>query len=149
MILSIIFGLSACGAGGEKTVEADLSDFYSGLEAAYELSGMVEADEDTVKRYYPGLEEIGLKQSIIRIPMISSVVSEFVFLQCETEGDAAAAAEILQARVDEQASGGAWYPATVKAWGRAAVLKNGSYVAMIAFGDNTESVAAEWEALFA
>ena len=132
MILSIIFGLSACGAGGEKTVEADLSDFYSGLEAAYELSGMVEADEDTVKRYYPGLEEIGLKQSIIRIPMISSVVSEFVFLQCETEGDAAAAAEILQARVDEQASGGAWYPATVKAWGRAAVLKNGSYVAMIA-----------------
>ena len=76
---------------------------------------------------------------------MSSDVNELVFLQCETEDDAAAAAKILQDRADGQAAGGAWYAESMEAWGNAAVLRQGkTYVALIASAE----FQADWEARF-
>lgn len=141
--------LSACAAkpGAEK--DADLGAFYETLAEEYELPGMTDVDGDDLDGYYPGLGEIPLRQCVAKVPLISAVVYEFVFIECENEADVSAAAEILQARVDGQASGGAWYPASMEAWGRARVLTNGRYVAMIAADVDTEGIAAKWDALFA
>ena len=49
---------------------------------------------------------------------MTSVVSEYMFLECQSEDDASKVVEILQARVDAQADGGAWYPESMEAQGR-------------------------------
>ena len=83
------------------------------------------------------------------MPMMTSVVAEFAFVQCETEEDAGKVAEIFQKRADEQAEGGAWYPESMEAWSDAQVLTEGTYVALIAYADNEQEVVDQWKALFA
>lgn len=148
---AMLMSLAACGAAtGGDTLEpdVDLDAFWTQLESDYEMPAMIESTDDIIEMYYFGLADIALSQSVIKVPMMSSVVSEYVFVRCEKAQDAAAVAEILQARVDDQAAGGAWYPDSVAAWGTAQVLTNGSYVAMIAAGDNTAAIADAWNALF-
>ncbi len=140
-------GLTACGKKGAAK-DVDLSEFWSQLESEIELPGMIENSDELIS-YYPGLEEITLTQSVIKVPMMTAVVNEYVFLQCENEEDAAKAAEILQTRVSQQADGGAWYPASVEAWSKAQVVTNGTYVAMVAAGDDTQAVVDKFNALFA
>lgn len=140
-------GLTACGKKGAAK-DVDLSEFWSQLESEIELPGMIENSDELIS-YYPGLEEITLTQSVIKVPMMTAVVNEYVFLQCENEEDAAKAAEILQTRVTQQADGGAWYPASVEAWSKAQVVTNGTYVAMVAAGDDTQTVVDKFNALFA
>lgn len=147
VLLITLSCLSACGTSGVGA-DVDLSGFYDGVAEDYALPDAMEITEGTLKSYYPGLESVTLTQSIVRIPKISAAVCEFVFVQCSEPGDAAAVAEILQARVDSQVAGGAWYPASIKAWEKARVVTNGAYVAMIAGGDDTEGIVARWEALF-
>jgi hypothetical protein len=142
----VFFGLRR-RFGAKET--ANLPAFYDSLEAEYGLPEMMAVTDDMLARYYPGLEEIDLLQSVVKIPEISSAVNEYVFLQCASPEDAAAAEKILQARIDGQAAGGAWYPATVKAWKTAQVAVHGNYVAMIAAGEDTEKIVSEWNALFA
>ena len=81
--------------------------------------------------------------------MMSSVVNEVVFAQCKSEDDAASAAEILQSRADAQAEGGAWYPESMEAWGKAKVIQNGTYVAMIASAEHQTEIEDAFNALFA
>lgn len=139
---------SACGAGGGGKEDVDLAAFYDKVAAEYELPEMMTVTGDTLEQYYPGLGEMDLLQSVVKIPKISSAVNEYVFLQCASPEDAKAAAKILQARIDGQASGGAWYPASVRAWGAAQVAVNGNYAAMIAAGEDTGKILSEWNALF-
>ena len=63
--------------------------------------------------------------------------------------DAGAAAAILQTRVDSQAEGGAWYPESMEAWGKAQVIQRGTYVAMIASASYQQEMADAFNALFA
>ena len=81
---------------------------------------------ELLEGYYPGLSEIPAKQLVVKIPAMSSDVNEIVLMQGETEEDAESAAAILQARIDAQAEGGAWYPESLEAWKAAKVLRGGN-----------------------
>ena len=139
MLLMTAGLLAACGGNKEpedKTV--DLATVYASMEEkqGWDENYMVDIEGEMLEYNYPGLSEISPKQFIAKMPMISSVVSEIVLMECETEEDAAKAAEILQARIDFQADGGAWYPESIEGWSKGSVQQNGLYVAMIAVWDN-------------
>ena len=81
------------------------------------------------------------------VPLYS--VMQFIDVECESEQDAATAAEILEARIDSQIAGGAWYPANIEAWQNAEVIVNGNVVALIAMGDGQQQAVDAFNALFA
>ena len=145
--------LSGCGSKQEEqTADVDLSAFYDSLATEYgwddnSMANLTD-DPELLEMYYPGLGEIATTQLIARAPMMSAVVNEFVFLQCESEEDAEKAAEVLQSRIDMQAEGGAWYPESMEAWGRGVVDRQGTYVAMIASAEYKDSILASWQAQF-
>ena len=98
MLLMTAGLLAACGGNKEpedKTV--DLSTVYASMEEkqGWDENYMVDIEGEMLEYNYPGLSEISPKQFIAKMPMISSVVSEIVLMECETEEDAAKAAEIL------------------------------------------------------
>ncbi len=110
---------------------------------------MSSVEGELLESYYPGLADVATEQLIVKAPMMSSVVNEVVFAQCKSEDDAASAAEILQSRADAQAEGGAWYPESMEAWGKAKVIQNGTYVAMIASAEHQTEIEDAFNALFA
>ena len=141
--------LAACGSKKQETKEVDLTSFYDTLAAEYDWADyLADTEGEMLEMYYPGLGEITTKQMIAKAPRMSSVVNEMVFLQCETEDDAAKAAEILQQRIDAQAEGGAWYPESMEAWGRGVVDQQGTYVAMIASAEHQDAIVERWKAQF-
>lgn len=149
--------LAACGGGkdtagtGNDTAAVDLNGFYQNLEKTYEWDDgyMVEIEEDMLDEYYPGLRDIPKKQFVARAPMMSAVVNEIVFIETENAEDAKKAADILKARIEVQAEGGAWYPESMEAWGKGEVIQKGNYVAMIVTGENQGEIKAEFDKLFA
>ena len=142
-VLAIVLLLTACGGRKAQTANVDLDDFYDALEQEYQWNDgyMVDVEDEMLDTYYPGLRDIRLKQLEAHMPMMSSVVNEMVFLECETEEDASNAAAILQDRIDVQASGGAWYPESMDAWSRGIVIQQGTYVAMIASAEHQDEIA--------
>lgn len=148
----MMLGLVGCGSKKEEQANVDLTGFYNSLATEYGWDDNTMAnltdDPELLEMYYPGLSEINTTQLIAKAPMMSSVVNEFVFIQCETEEDAAKAAEILQTRITAQAEGGAWYPESMEAWGRGVVDQQGTYVAMIASAEYQEDITAKWQAQF-
>ena len=101
-----------------------------------------------LEMYYPGLGDIAVKQLLAKAPVMSYAVSEYVFLQADSEQDAAQAVKILQTRIDSQADGDAFYPETIDQWKAAKVLQNGAYVAMIASGEHQTEIEDAWNAQF-
>ena len=148
----MMLSLAACGAKKEEVKDVDLSAFYETVAAEYGMDDNYMAtltdDAELMEMYYPGIGAITTKQLIAKAPMMSAVVNEFVFLQCETEEAAEEAAAILQSRIDMQADGGAWYPESMEAWGRGVVDRQGTYVAMIASAEFKDGILASWQALF-
>ena len=153
MVLAVCC-LTACGSKKEEApaeVNVDLSVFYSDVEAECGIPEgyMADLEGEMLEGYYPGLAEIPAKQLIAKAPMMSAVVNEMVFMQCESEEDAAAAAEILQERVTMQAEGGAWYPESMEAWSKGEVIQQGTYVAMVASAEFQSTIVDAFNALFA
>lgn len=151
--------LTACGGSESTNVsdsDADLQKFYDTLAEEYQWDEgyLVDIEGEMLESYYPGLSGISTKQFIAKMPMMSSVVNEMVFLQCETEEDAQKAAEILQDRIDYQVGdknnpGGAWYPESIEAWKQGQVIQQGTYVAMVASAEHQASISEAFNALFA
>ncbi len=146
--------LSACGSKKEEApaeVEVDLSAFYADVEAECGIPEgyMADLEGEMLEGYYPGLADIAAKQLIAKAPMMSAVVNEMVFMQCESEEDAAAAVEILQNRVTTQAEGGAWYPESMEAWSKGEVIQQGTYVAMVASAEYQSTIVDAFKGLFA
>jgi len=159
-IFAVLFALTlllcGCGAGGNnaeaesEAANVDLEAFYNSLkeEFGWEDAYFAEMDDELMEAFYPGLNALNAKQLIVKMPNMSAVVNEYVFAEYENEEDAAAAAEILQERVTMQAEGGAWYPESMEQWGKATVLTNGNYVAMIAGGEQQAAIEEMWNAQF-
>lgn len=159
LILALVLALGCLAACGKTDGAAptdvptstpaesvDLNAFWDEQSGKYDVPDMTEMNDELLESYYPGLKDIAVKQLVVKVPMMSSVVSEYVFVECESDADAATVQEILQKRVDDQAAGGAWYPDSVENWGKAQVIVNGAYVAMIAAGDNTADIVSDWNA---
>ena len=157
--------LAACGSSGDTDVgtesnSVDLTALYNSWAEEYDWtedaqSGgentllLMNLEGETLEGYYPGLEALATKQLVAKAPMISAVVNEVVLVQCESEEDAAKAAAILQDRADAQAEGGAFYPESMETWGRATVLQQGSYVALIASSEHQEDLETSFNEQFA
>lgn len=149
-VLAILL-LTACGSDKPvETPDVDLDDFYESLAKEYQWDNgyMVEVEDEQLNDWYPGLRDLHPEQVEAHMPMMSSVVNEVVFVECETEQDAENAAGILQERIDLQAEGGAWYPESMEAWRRGIVIQQGTYVAMIASAEHQDEIAEAFTNLF-
>ena len=147
--------LAGCGtsgnAAGSGSQSVDLTAFWEAEEAKYQWGEnyFAELDDELMENYYPGIQNVAVRQLITKVPMMSAVVNEMVFAEAETEEDAGKLADILQQRVDDQASGGAWYPESMEAWSRGSVIQQGTYVAMIASAEHQSDIEERFNALFA
>ena len=152
LLLGILAGCGGAKEEAREPVNADLTAFYEELTAEYEWvpEGMMDltADKELMAAFFPGLDAVPVKQLIIKTPMMSAVVNEIALVECENEADAAKVAEILRERIKVQAEGGAWYPESMEAWGKAEVLVQGPYVAMIANAQAQDEIEAKFNALF-
>ena len=143
--------LTACGGKKEEAPNVDLQAFYKELQDSYEYwddNYLVDIEGEMLETYYPGLADIETEQFVAKMPMMSSVVNEMVFMQCETEDEADQAAAILQDRIDVQAGGGAWYPESMEAWSRGIVIQQGTYVAMIASAEHQDEIVEAFNQKF-
>lgn len=153
-ILAALLLASGCGGqkdGGEaETAEVSLDSLYAGMEetCGWEEGYMTSVDGGLLEEYYPGLSGLSGKQLIVQVPAMSSDVNEIVLFQGETEEDAEKAVEILQARIDSQVDGGAWYPETLESWKSAKVLREGTYAALIASGAHQEALEEQFNLQF-
>ena len=143
--------LTACGSSGKQEPEVDLTAYFTQMvkDAGLDENYMTDLEGEMLESYYPGISDISTKQFLAKAPMMSGVVNEMVLMQCENEEDAGKAAAILQERIDTQAEGGAWYPESMEAWGKAQVIQRGTYVAMIASASYQQEMADAFNALFA
>ena len=145
LLAALALLVTGCGGkkdGGAEEPEVSLSSLYAGMEelCGWEEGYMTSVDGGLLEDYYPGLSDLSGKQLIVQVPAMSSDVNEIVLFQGETEEDAEAAAVILQARIDAQVDGGAWYPETLESWKKAKVLREGAYAALIASGAHQEEL---------
>lgn len=154
MLAALLLLASGCGGQREEGRAEDsdvaLNTLYAGMEEAcgWEEGYMADVEGELLESYYPGLSGIPAKQLVAKVPAMSSDVNEVVLIQCETEEDAESAAVILQARIDAQAEGGAWYPESLEAWKAAKVLRKGTYVALIASGAHQETLEEQFNLQF-
>ena len=150
------FLLLASGCGGQREEgraedsDVALDTLYAGMEEAcgWEEGYMADVEGELLESYYPGLSGIPAKQLVAKVPAMSSDVNEVVLIQCETEEDAESAAVILQARIDAQAEGGAWYPESLEAWKAAKVLRGGACAALIASGAHQAELEEQFRSQF-
>ena len=96
--------LTACGSKTETTNDVDLTGFYNTLAEKYGWGDdMMDLDGEMLEMYYPGLGDIAAKQLLAKAPVMSYAVSEYVFLQADSEQDAAQAVKVLRQRNGQKA----------------------------------------------
>ena len=167
----MLLTVTACGgnsdgdsSGDAGNADVDLESCYAGLAEEYHWTEdaensqegdllMTSIADDLLESYYAGLSEVPHKQLVVKAPMMSSLVNEIALIQCDTEEDADKAAEIFQARIDYQVGdetnpGGAWYPESIEAWKQAQVIREGTYVAMIASAEHQSEIAEQFQSQF-
>lgn len=135
------------GCSKKEAKKVDLTEFYNTLSETYDFGSMTDVEGELLDSYYPGMSQLTLKQSIIKMPMITASASEIALVEANNADDAKKVAEILEARKKSQADGGAWYPASVEQWGKAEVITKGNYVMLIAH-ENSSEIADSFRALF-
>ena len=112
-------------------------------------SGMTAEDAALMlEMYYPGLAAIETKQMHVYIPGMSFSAYEVVLMELTNSSDMDAVKAILQARIDAQAAGGAWYPEAVEGWvNNSRIVTNGSYI-MMAVGTDCDKFVDAFNNLF-
>ena len=97
---------------------------------------------------YPGLSGISTEQCLVYAPMLSLSAAESVLVQVSDAADVDAVKDILQARIDAQVNGGAFYPMSIEAWeNNSRIVSNGNYV-MLVVSEDCDAVVDEFNALF-
>ncbi len=114
-----------------------------------EASGMTAEDAAMMlEMYYPGLGAIETEQLHVYIPGMSFSAYEVVLAELTNASDVETVKGILQARVDAQAAGGAWYPEAVEGWvNNARIVTNGNYI-MLAVGSDCDTFVERFNAQF-
>ena len=105
----LLLAAGCTGSEGGEQEEPDLEALYAAGEEAcgWTAEEMTTVEGELMDAYYPGLNELDVKQLVAKVPAMSSVVNEIVLVRCGTEEDAEKAVEILQARIDAQVQGDA------------------------------------------
>ena len=133
--------LTACGSKTETANDVDLTGFYNALAEQYGWGDdMMDLDGEMLEMYYPGLGDIPAKQLLAKAPVMSYAVSEYVFLQADSEQDAAQAVKF--------GAEGIGLCRTEHMFFEGEVLQNGAYMAMIASGEHQTEIEDAWNAQF-
>lgn len=132
----------------------DLKAFSDTVMSSYEFGFLELVDPSTedgaamLDNYYAGLTDLGLKQTVLYICMMSMNNGEFALVEAKDAAGAAAAAAVFQARIDQMVNGGAWYPEPTRRWSEcSAVVTKGNYVMMIVH-DQYSEIVDQFNALF-
>ena len=151
ILLALVLTVSLAACGGQTDEAPDLNAFFTSVEENYEMPMLADMNEDPslLDAFYPGLSDYELKQSVMKMAMISAVAFELALVECADEGDVEAVREIFQNRIDSQVQGGAMYPATIEAWQNGEIIVNGSVVALIVGGDYQADLTADFNELLA
>ena len=114
---------------------------------AEDLTWSAEADA-MIEVFYPGLTAIDTNQLHVYQPPMSAVAYEVVLIEVINEADVETVKAILQARIDAQADGGAWYPEVVEGWtNNSRIVSNGNYI-MLAVGTDCDAFVDGFNGLF-
>lgn len=123
-----------------------LQDFFATLQGQYEgLGAMMVMEGELLENYYPGLssiaavEEIYLQETMIT--MANVAVGMVRLSDSATADDVAAVKDVLQARIDTQAGGGAWYPASCETWEQGVITSAGNVVGLFVYPDEVQALA--------
>lgn len=126
LTLALVMSLTLLAGCGSKSsaddqqgtvFSVDLSKFYEDMMAAAQESPFMSPLEgELLDNAYPGLPDIETKQLVSYAPAISAVAMEFTFVEVTDSANVKAVQDILQARIDTQVDGGAWYPETIDTW---------------------------------
>ena len=164
LVLTLLLAVSLAACGKKPAADAgkqvDLAAFAQSVTEAHEFSGFLQRvdldDPDlgelmaqSMDNYYPGLVDLDLEQLEVYMSMISFSSGELALVQAKDADGAAAAMDILQARVAAKSTDGPGnYPGEVEMWLRnAKVTSNGNYVMMVC-AEDSEAIVGEFDALF-
>ena len=150
--LTLILSLASCGDNAKQKDAPDLQQYYDDFMATMgdDAPAMGDTNEDAsyVDTFLPGLNDIELKQSVLRMAMISLTGFELDLVECANEEDVETVQSIFQTRIDNQVNGEAFYPETIECWENADLLVNGNIVALIVAGEYQEDAVNAFNALF-
>lgn len=153
LVLALTLSLAACGGTSSNAETPDLQQFYDDFMASLgeeNAPAMMNTNEDAsyVDAFLPGLNDVELKQSVLYAAMISATAFELDLVECANADDVETVKSIFQTRIDTQVNGGAFYPETTEAWGKAKLLVNGNVVALIVAGEHQDDAVEAFNALF-
>jgi len=149
LTLAVLAGCS--NAGGQKTADVNLSEFYETIFTdPANAPAMMPLEGEMLDGFYPGLTEVELKQTVAYMPMITAVACEIVMVECANAADVETVKGIFQARIDAQVGDHFNYPAVIEAWEKEAkIVDNGNYVALFVISGMTDQVVENFNAAIA
>lgn len=132
---------------------ASLNDFFSTLQSSYEgLNSMMVLDGELLDTYYPGLSSIAAVEEVLvqeTMMTMSNVAVGLVKLSdSATIDDVVAVQNALQTRINTQADGGAWYPASCETWKNGIITSTSNVVGMFVYPENAQDMADLFTATF-
>lgn len=123
-----------------------LNDFFSTLQGSYEgLDSMMVLDGELLDTYYPGLSSIAAVEEVLvqetMMTMANMAVGLVKLSGDATSDDVVAVQNALQTRINTQADGGAWYPASCETWEQGIITSTSNVVGMFVYPENAQDMA--------
>jgi len=101
-----------------------------------------------LEMYFPGLQNIEANQMHVFYCPMSFSAYEVVLVEVVNAADLETIKGILEARIDAQINGGAWYAEAVEGWQNdSRIVTNGNYL-MMAVGSDCDTFVERFNALF-
>ena len=125
-----------------EPVEVDFMAFFVYVMENYEMPALdgTPLDADFLANMYPELSEIDTVSTEVHVAMMSGVACELAMVEVNDSADVSTVEAALQARIDAQIAGGAFYPAVVEVWETSSkIVKSGNYVCMYV-GPNLDEI---------
>lgn len=131
-----------------------LSGFFSTLQGSYEgLDSMMVLDGELLDTYYPGLSSIAAVEEVLvqetMMTMANMAVGLVKLSDDATSDDIVAVQNALQTRINTQADGGAWYPASCETWEQGIITSTSNVVGMFVYPENAQDMADLFAETFA
>ena len=126
-----------------------LSGFFSDLQSGHEgLGAMMVMDGELLENYYPGLSSAAnVEEILVQETMITTANVAVGLVKLSPDAsldDVIAVQNILQARIDTQANGGAFYPDSCDTWKAGVITSVSNCVGMFVYPDEADSLADEF-----
>ena len=152
LALAAVMALTLTACTSKQAEAPDLNAFYTALCEQYgenfPANADVAADPEMLEMLYPGLAAIETRQRVIYQPMMGAVVCEIALIEVANADDLPAVQDILQARIDAQVEGGAWYPESIEGWQNdSRIVTEGNCIMMIAYQE-CDAIADSFRGLF-